>query len=59
MTWQAHKFLESASNVKVALREVLDRQPNTSLATEIATCLKQERMFFDAAKDAPLDMPTW
>jgi hypothetical protein len=56
MSWQDYKFLESASNVRTFLTKALDREPNTSVATEIATCLRQGRMFFEAAKDAPLDI---
>lgn len=56
MSWQDYKFLESASNVKAALTKALDRQPSAGLATEVATCLRQGRMFFESAKDAPLDI---
>ncbi len=56
MDWQSYRFLESAGNLKAALGKALDRTPNTAIATEIATCLQQGRMFFDTAQTSPLEI---
>lgn len=50
------KFLESASNIKVLIEELVGKKPSTRLATEISVCLQQGRMFFDAAIESPSEI---
>jgi hypothetical protein len=50
------KFLESTSNIKVLLKEVVGKKPSTRLATGISVCLQQGRMFFDTAIKSPTEI---
>ena len=50
------KFLESTSNIKVLIQEVIGKKPSTRLASEISVCLQQGRMFFDTAIESPTEI---
>lgn len=54
--WSGYRFLESAINLKAAVKAALDREPNTTLATDAATCLRQGRQFFESAADASIEI---
>jgi hypothetical protein len=54
--WSGYRFLESAINLKAAVKAALDREPNTSLATDAATCLRQGRQFFESAANASIEI---
>lgn len=54
--WSEYRFLESATNLKAAVKTALDREPNTTLATDAATCLRQGRQFFESAADASIEI---
>lgn len=54
--WSEYRFLESATNLKLAISNALDRTPNTRLATDAATCLRQGRQFFESAEAAPIEI---
>lgn len=54
--WYKIKFLESASNLKRLVKEVVGREPSTRVAREIAVCLQQGRLFFEAAATSPLEI---
>ena len=56
MDWYEVKFLESPVNLKGFIKESIGRDPSTNIATEISTCLQQGRLFFEAAKNAPLEI---
>ena len=50
------RFLESAENVKSALKGIFGRSPNAEVARGVSICLQQGRMYFDAASDAPTEI---
>ncbi len=50
------QFLESIDNLKRNAAQSQGWTPNTEQATSIAACLRQGRLFYDAAKSAPLDI---
>ena len=50
------KFLESTSNIKVLIKEVVGKKPSTRLAAEISVCLQQGRMFFNTAIESPTEI---
>lgn len=50
------KFLESSSNIKLLVKEVVGREPSSKLASEISVCLQQGRMFFETATDSPTEI---
>lgn len=54
--WSEYKFLESVTNLKDAVKFALDREPNTKLTTDAATCLKQGRQFFESAESAAIEI---
>src|SRR5262249_27147509 len=51
--WYEIKFLESADNLKAIVQASVGRAPSTGVANEIAVCIQQGRLFFEAASDAP------
>jgi hypothetical protein len=54
--WYDVKFLESATNLKALIKRSVGRTPSTSIATQIAICIQQGRLFFEAATSAPLQI---
>src|SRR5580700_296535 len=50
--WYDLKFLESASNVRNALKRSMGRSPSVAIANEIAVCIGQGRSFFELALSA-------
>ena len=54
--WSGYRFLESATNLKAAVKAALDREPNTTLATDAATLLRQGREFFESAAEASIEI---
>jgi hypothetical protein len=54
--WYDIKFLESATNVRQLIGNSTGRTPNAGLAREIAVCIQQGRLFFEAAAASPLQI---
>lgn len=54
--WHKCKFLESAENLKLPVKNRFGRQPSSSIAREIAACLLQGRLFYEAASSSPLEI---
>lgn len=54
--WHKIMFLESSTNLKRLLKQRIGRTPNTTIAREIAVCLQQGRLFYDAALSSPLEI---
>jgi hypothetical protein len=54
--WHKCRFLESSENLKPLVRERFGREPSTSVAREIAACLQQGRLFYEAAAKSPLEI---
>ncbi len=56
MDWHRCKFLESCENLKPLIKTRFGRGPNTSAAREVAACLQQGRLFYEAAERSPLEI---
>ncbi len=54
--WYDIKFLESATNVRELIGKSTGRKPNAGIAREIAVCIQQGRLFFEAAVEAPIQI---
>jgi hypothetical protein len=54
--WYDIKFLESGSNLKPLIKKSVGRIPSTKVANEIAVCIQQGRLFFEAAATSPLQI---
>jgi hypothetical protein len=54
--WHKCRFLESSENLKPLVQRRFGRQPSTSIAREIAACLQQGRLFYQAATSSPLEI---
>jgi len=54
--WHKCKFLESAENLKPLVKKRFGREPSSSVAREIAACLLQGRLFYEAAASSPLEI---
>ncbi len=54
--WYDIKFLESTSNLKQVIKSSVDREPSAAIVAEISVCLKQGRMFFEAASSSPIEI---
>jgi hypothetical protein len=54
--WYPIKFLESTSNIKKVIKKAVGREPSTRIANEIVACLQQGRMFFEAARNSPIEI---
>jgi hypothetical protein len=54
--WHKCKFLESAENLKPLVKKRFGREPSSSIAREIAACLLQGRLFYEAAASSPLEI---
>lgn len=54
--WYEIKFLESATNVRELIGNATGRKPNAGIAREIAVCIQQGRLFFEAAAEAPIQI---
>ncbi len=52
--WYKCRFLESAENLKPLVRARTGRTPSSQIAREIAACLQQGRLFYEAAQQSPL-----
>src|SRR6202035_4012047 len=50
------RFLESCENLKPLVQKRFGREPSTSVAREIAACLQQGRLFYEAAGKSPLEI---
>jgi hypothetical protein len=50
------KFLESATNVRELISNSTRRKPSVNIAREIAVCIQQGRLFFEAAAEAPIQI---
>jgi hypothetical protein len=54
--WYDIKFMESASNLRELISNSTGRKPSASIAREIAVCIQQGRLFFEAAAEAPIQI---
>ncbi|OGQ05899.1 MAG: hypothetical protein A2W61_06225 [Deltaproteobacteria bacterium RIFCSPLOWO2_01_44_7] len=54
--WYKLKFLESGANLKPLIKTITGREPSTAITREIAVCLQQGRLFYEAAEKAPLEI---
>jgi hypothetical protein len=54
--WYDIKFLESATNVRELIRNSRGRKPSADVAREIAVCIQQGRLYFEAAAEAPIQI---
>jgi YaaC-like Protein len=54
--WHQCRFLESSENLKPLVKRRFGREPSTSIAREIAACLQQGRLFYEAAGRSPLEI---
>lgn len=54
--WHKCKFLESAENLKPLVKKRFGREPSSSIAREMAACLLQGRLFYEAAASSPLEI---
>jgi hypothetical protein len=54
--WYDIKFLESATNVRELIGNSTGRTPSAGIAQEIAVCIQQGRLFFDAAVGTPIQI---
>jgi hypothetical protein len=54
--WYDVKFLESATNVRELIGNSTGRKPSAGIAREIAVCIQQGRLFFEAAAEAPIQI---
>lgn len=54
--WYDIKFLESATNVRELIGNSTARKPSAGIAREIAVCIQQGRLFFEAAAAAPIQI---
>jgi YaaC-like Protein len=54
--WHRCKFIESGGNLRPLVKKRFGREPNASLAREIAACIQQGRLFYEAAAEAPLEI---
>ena len=54
--WHKCRFLESSENLKPLVQRRFDSEPSTSIAREIAVCLQQGRLFYEAAASSPSEI---
>src|SRR5215831_2902025 len=54
--WYKCKFLESSENLKPLIKSRIDKTPSTHITREIAACLQQGRLFYEAAAGSPLEI---
>lgn len=54
--WYKVRFLESSANLKPLIKARTGRTPSTSIAREIAVCVQQGRLFYEAAAGCPLEI---
>jgi hypothetical protein len=54
--WYDIRLIESAMNVRQLIQKSAGRAPNASVAREIAICIQQGRLFFEAAAAAPIQI---
>jgi hypothetical protein len=54
--WYKIKFLESANNLKPLIKARIGIYPNGAILREIVSCLRQGRLFYEAASRAPLEI---
>lgn len=50
------KFLESITNLRGVLKKSIGRQPSVKIAKGATVCLQHGRLYFDAAKKAPMEI---
>jgi hypothetical protein len=56
LDWSPLKFLESPTNVKAVMKDLLGRSPSATVARDTAVCLQQGRFFFESAVNASLEI---
>lgn len=54
--WHKVRFLESSENLKPLVKMRFGREPSTTVARDIAACLVQGRLFYEAAAASPLEI---
>src|SRR5690348_14472239 len=54
--WYKCRFLESSENLKPLVQKRFGREPSTAIAREIAACLQQGRLFYEAAAHSPVEI---
>jgi YaaC-like Protein len=54
--WYEIKFIESATNVRQLIQKSTGRALNAGAAREIAICIQQGRLYFEAAAGAPIQI---
>jgi len=54
--WYEIKFIESATNVRQLIQKSTGRTPSAGVAREIAVCIQQGRLFFEAAAAAAIQI---
>ncbi len=54
--WYKVRFLESAENLKPLVHVRTGRTPSTQIAREIAACLQQGRLLYEAAQQSPVEI---
>jgi hypothetical protein len=54
--WYDIKFLESATNVRELIGNSTGLKVSAGIAREIAVCIQQGRLFFEAAAEAPIQI---
>lgn len=54
--WYDIKFLESATNVRKIIGNSTGHKPSAGTARDIAVCIQQGRLFFEAAAEAPIQI---
>lgn len=54
--WSAIRFLESAGNLKLLLKEAVGRMPSTAIAREVAACLQQGRLFYQSSESTAIEI---
>lgn len=50
------KFLESTTNLRDVLKKSIGRLPSVKIAKDATVCLQHGRLYFDAAKKAPMEI---
>jgi hypothetical protein len=54
--WYRCRFLESGENLRPLVKQRFGREPSAACAREIAACLQQGRLFYEAASISPLEI---
>src|SRR5258705_9649435 len=54
--WHKCRFLECAENLKPLIRARVGRTPSSQIVRDIAACLQQGRLLYEAAQNAPIEV---